>query len=1130
MVPPLDNTNSSPSLPTTRPLRQKRPPAWMTDFHCHSTSALHPASCTLASSYTDLMAALSTVYEPNHYLQAKGTLEWENAMNDELAALEKNHTWDIVDLPKGKKAIGSKWVYKVKLKPDASIDRYKARLVAKGYKLRGSITLTGSHLLPRRSRVHILLAVACNFDWTLTQVDINNAFLHGFLEEDIYMLPPDGSSIQLGKHKYIRDIIQDVNLASCTPANTPLPLGIKFSTQDSSLLDDPGPYRHSSLISWKSKKQSTVARSTAEAEYRSLGTTVCELQWISYLLHDLHIDHPTPIPAHYDNQAAIHIVANPVFHERTKHIEIDCHLVRDKYKSGFILPTYISNCPDTSTSVPAAPPAHMVPPLDNTNSSHSLPTTRPLRQKRPPAWMTDFHCHSTSALHPASCTLASSYTDLMAALYTIYEPNHYLQAKGRLEWKNAMNDELAALEKNHTWDIVDLPKGKKAISSKFSHVAKAITVCILLAVACNFDWALHQVDINNAFLHDFLEEDIYMLPRHGSSIQLGKVYKLKRSLYGRKQASRQWNQELTSKLLGYDFFQLPQEHCLFIKKSDVNILILLVYVDDVLIIGSSEQQIVEVKNFLNATFTIKDLGLAKFFLGLEIIHCSAGISVTQHKYIRDIIQDVNIASCTPANTPLPLGIKFSTQDSSLLDDLGPYSRLLSKFVNQLGQIHMDAALHLVRYLKGTSYQGLFFPRSDSFSLEAFCDADWVGCPDSRRSLPGYCVYLGQSLISWKSKKQSTVAQSTAEANYCSFGTTVCELQWISCLLHDLHINHPTPIPVHYDNQAAIHIVANPVFHERIKHIEIDCHLVRDKYKSGFILPTYISTKGEIEWENAMNDELASLEKNHTWDIVDLPKGQKAIGRKWVYKVKLKPDGSIDRYKARLVVEGYNQVEGVDYFDRFSHVAKAVTLCDLQRRQSIADTTICELQWISYLLHDLHIDHPTPIPVQCDNQAAIHIVANPVFHERTKYIKIDCHLVRDKYKSWFILPTYISSKAQLADLFTKSLSASIFRPLLFTLGLVSPPQVQLEGGMLSLQHPSSSSSNISTYSTSNHSPGNLHIDHPTPIPIHCDNQAAIHIIANPVFHEQTKNIKIDCHLVRDKYKSGFILPTYISSKA
>ncbi|KAL0374404.1 UNVERIFIED_CONTAM: Retrovirus-related Pol polyprotein from transposon RE1 [Sesamum radiatum] len=476
-----------------------------------------------------------------------------------------------------------------------------------------------------------------------------------------------------------------------------------------------------------------------------------------------------------------------------------------------------------------------------------------------------------------------------------------MQAKGHLEWESAMKDEIVALEKNNTWTVVDLPKGKRAIGSKwvykvklnpdgsvdrykarlvakgynqvegvdyidrFSPVAKAVTVRTLLAVASSFAWPIHQVDINNAFLHGFLEEDIYMLPPDGYSIPAGKVCKLRRSLYGLKQASRQWNRELTDKLLGYGFSQSPHDYCLFTKNTDTGLLILLVYVDDVLLTGPSLSQINAAKEFLDSEFTIKNLGPAKYFLGLEIARSTAGTSVMQHKYIRDILQDTGLATCKPTSTPLLLGLKLSSASSPPLSDPEPYRRLvgrllylsftrpdisfgaqqLSQFVHQPGQVHMDAALHLVRYLKGNSDQGLFFPSSNPLTLTAYCDADWAGCVDSRRSLTGYCIFLGNALISWKTKKQSTVARSTAEAEYHSLGMTVCELQWVSYLLQDLHVALPTPIPLYCDNQAAIQIVANPVFHERTKHIEIDCHLVRDKFKAGFVLPSHVPSKLQI---------------------------------------------------------------------------------------------------------------------------------------------------------------------------------------------------------------------------------------------------------------------------------------------
>ncbi|KAL0288524.1 UNVERIFIED_CONTAM: Retrovirus-related Pol polyprotein from transposon RE1 [Sesamum angustifolium] len=156
--------------------------------------------------------------------------------------------------------------------------------------------------------------------------------------------------------------------------------------------------------------------------------------------------------------------------------------------------------------------------------------------------------------------------------------------------------------------------------------------------------------INNAFLHGYVEEDIFMLPPDGAPIQSGKVCKLKRSLYGPMQASRQWNQELTSKLLAYGFSQSQHEHCLFIKQSAAGILILLVYVDDVLLTGPSEVEIAEVKHFLDSKFTIKDLGPAHYFLSLEIT-CTAGTSITQHKYACDIIQDSGLTTCKLASTP-----------------------------------------------------------------------------------------------------------------------------------------------------------------------------------------------------------------------------------------------------------------------------------------------------------------------------------------------------------------------------------------------------------------------------------------------------------------------------------------------
>ncbi|KAL2247953.1 UNVERIFIED_CONTAM: Retrovirus-related Pol polyprotein from transposon RE1, partial [Sesamum indicum] len=435
-----------------------------------------------------------------------------------------------------------------------------------------------------------------------------------------------------------------------------------------------------------------------------------------------------------------------------------------------------------------------------------------------------------------------------------------------------MESEIKALEDNDTWNITELPKGKKAIGSKwiyklklrpdgsldrykarlvakgynqiegidyddrFSPVAKAVTIRTFLAVICKQHWFLHQLDINNAFLHGFIEEEIYMKPPEGYDVPAGHVCKLKRSLYGIKQASRQWNLEFTKQLERIGFTQSKADHCLFTIHTDVGFFCLLIYVDDVLIAGPCEHTIADFKNKLHNLFTIKNLGKARFFLGLEMGRSTEGMIITQGKYVRDIVADAGLAQCKATNTPLPAGLQFKAASGQQLSNPEPCRRLLgrllylgftrpdichatqqlSQFMQSPCQDHWEAAMHLIKYLKGTLHRGLYFNSDSSLTLEAYCDADWATCKETRKSL--------------------------TEAEYRSMVSTTCELIWIHSLLKDLKVDVQTPIPFYCDNQAALYITANPVFHERTKHIEIDCHLVRGKYKEGFIAPKHIASK------------------------------------------------------------------------------------------------------------------------------------------------------------------------------------------------------------------------------------------------------------------------------------------------
>jgi len=178
-------------------------------------------------------------------------------------------------------------------------------------------------------------------------------------------------------------------------------------------------------------------------------------------------------------------------------------------------------------------------------------------------------------------------------------------------------------------------------------------------------------------------------------------------------------------------------------------------------------------------------------------------------------------------------------------DITFITQQLSQFLNNPSQIHYNAGMRVLKYLKGCPGSGIFFPRDSEFHIQGFSDADWAGCKDTRRSISGQCFFIGKSLVSWRTKKQLTVSRSSSEAEYRALASTSCEMQWLLYLMKDLKIQCTKKPVIYCDNLSAIHIAANRVFHECTKHLEIDCHIVREKVQAGVLKLLPVSSKDQV---------------------------------------------------------------------------------------------------------------------------------------------------------------------------------------------------------------------------------------------------------------------------------------------
>ncbi|WVZ86115.1 hypothetical protein U9M48_032949 [Paspalum notatum var. saurae] len=473
---------------------------------------------------------------------------------------------------------------------------------------------------------------------------------------------------------------------------------------------------------------------------------------------------------------------------------------------------------------------------------------------------------STAAEEPRISPVPSSVRDALA------DPH----------WRRAMEEEYAALLANQTWDLVPRPPGGNVVTGKwiwthkrradgtldrykarwvlrgftqrpgvdydetFSPVVKPATVRTVLSLALSRSWPVHQLNVKNAFLHGTLTETSAggvcgsRSPRDGLPTQ---------QVYGLKQAPRASYSRFATFLVTLRFTEAKSDTSLFVYRHGDETAYLLLYVNDIVLTASSQHLLQRIITSMQQEFATKDLGVLHHFLGVTIEPRPSGLLLHQRQYTLDILERAEMTDCNPCSTPVDTQAKLPEDVGTPVADPTAYRSLAGALqyltftrpdityavqqvclhMHDLREPHLTALKRLLRYLRGTVDYGLLLHRSIVYT-----DADWAGCPDTRRSTSDYAVFLGGNLVSW-----------SAEAEYRAVANGVAEASWLRQLLAELHSPLATRTLVYCDNVSAVYLSTNPVQHQRTKHVEIVLHFVRDFVAIGAVRVLHVPTTSQF---------------------------------------------------------------------------------------------------------------------------------------------------------------------------------------------------------------------------------------------------------------------------------------------
>lgn len=506
------------------------------------------------------------------------------------------------------------------------------------------------------------------------------------------------------------------------------------------------------------------------------------------------------------------------------------------------------------------------------------------------------------------CALASSM-DPYDALKKDFLSNDYLEPKSYKEaiespeseqWIEAIEREKQSLLEMHTFDIVDRPKNKQVIQSKyvfrvktnqfgaierykaricakgysqthgidynetFAPVLRPESLRFMIAYAASQNQKIYNLDVETAFLNGDLEEEVYMEIPEGFEPRGDKVWLLKKSLYGLKQSPRNWNTKFSSIIKTAGFVESKVDPCIFLRYDQNGLQqVLGIFVDDVLGCGQGFQ---ETKKVLMQKLKIKDLGLLEVIVGVTVEQKEKCISLNQTKYLRSVLEKFGMLDCKPISTPFPAKLEYDSAEA-----LTPFTSVelyqqgigsliylsnitrpdITYCVNQLARKLVQPSLYdwklfkrVLQYLQGTSEVKLSYNKTE-FEIQAYSDSSYAE-EGGRKSMSGYVFSINGGAIAWKSQRQSIVALSTMEAEYIGLANAMKEGKWLLFLLKEFFPNKSClPLPIFEDNQSCIKLAQNPIVNDRSKHIDVRLHFIRDDLKKGIFKVLYIDSRYQL---------------------------------------------------------------------------------------------------------------------------------------------------------------------------------------------------------------------------------------------------------------------------------------------